>query len=458
VTFLFTDMEGSTRLLHELGAQEYGRALAEHRWLVREAFARHGGVEVDMQGDAFFYAFPTAPGALQAAAEAREALRASGPIRVRMGLHTGTPLLGEEGYVGHDVHRAARIAAAGHGGQVLVSASTAALVDADQLHDLAEHRLKDLSAPERIYQLGADGFPPLKTLYRANLPVPSTPFLGRERELEDLTALLSREDVRLVTLTGPGGTGKTRLALQAAALQAERLPDGVWWVPLTSVRDPRLVLQEVAQTLESQDGLAEQIADKRMLLLFDNFEHVVEAAPGLAELLEPCPNLELLITSREPLRLAGEREYAVPLLAENDAVALFLERSVSVEAGEPVRVICRVATNAHASASGRSSARARRPRGGRAPGAGVAATIARDRRPDLGCLRAGAPRPARSRGGGAGTSGPALGRRRGRGGDGIAGGLVRPAREVRSSGPRARGPGVRSRPRPRSAADARRGL
>ena len=183
VTFLFTDVEGSTRLLHELGADAYAEALAEHRRLIRKACASNGGVEVDTQGDAFFFAFPTAPGALAAAAAFTAAL-ASGPIQVRVGLHTGTPLLTEEGYVGGDVHRAARIAAAGHGGQVLVSASTAQLVELE-LQDLGEHRLKDLSAPERIYQLGEGDFPALKSLYRTNLPVPAMPFLGREREVAE---------------------------------------------------------------------------------------------------------------------------------------------------------------------------------------------------------------------------------------------------------------------------------
>jgi class 3 adenylate cyclase len=178
ITFLFTDVEGSTRLLHELGAEGYAEALAEHRRLIRGACTRYDGVEVDTQGDAFFFAFPTAPGALSAAGAMTEAL-ASGPIQVRVGLHTGTPLLTDEGYVGGDVHRAARIAAAGHGGQVLVSASTAQLI-ALELTDLGEHRLKDLSGPERIFQLGDGAFPVLKSLYRTNLPVPATAFLGRD--------------------------------------------------------------------------------------------------------------------------------------------------------------------------------------------------------------------------------------------------------------------------------------
>src|SRR5204863_1206027 len=188
-------------------------------------------VEVDTQGVAFFVAFPTAPGAMAAAREAQEALS----IPVRMGVHTGTPLLTDEGYVGGDVHRAARIAAAGHGRQVLVSSATAALVENGELRDLGEHRLKDLSAPERIWQLGDGEFPRLKTLYQTNLPVPATPFLGRERELAAIGELLARNDVRLLTLTGAGGSGKTRLALQAVAAAADEYPHGVWWVPLAEV-------------------------------------------------------------------------------------------------------------------------------------------------------------------------------------------------------------------------------
>jgi predicted ATPase/class 3 adenylate cyclase len=331
VTFLFTDVEGSTKLLHELGADEYAQALGEHRRILREAFTAHGGVEVDTQGDAFFVAFPTAPGALQAAADGVEELT-PGPIRVRMGIHTGTPLLGEEGYVGVDVHRAARIAAAGHGGQVLVSVSTAALTGSEGLRDLGEHRLKDLSAPERIYQLGEGEFPPLKSLYRTNLPIPATAFLGREAELAEVGALLAREDVRLLTLTGPGGTGKTRLALQAVAEASDAYPDGVFWVPLAPLRDPRLVLESAAQALDAKDGLAEYVAGKRLLLLFDNFEHLVDATEGLAELLAACVNVQLLVTSREVLRLPGEQVYPVPPLEPEEGAELFVTRA---RAGDP---------------------------------------------------------------------------------------------------------------------------
>jgi predicted ATPase len=328
VTFLFTDVEGSTRLLHEVGGDRYASLLGRHRRALREAFARHGGVEVDTQGDAFFYAFARASDAVEAARDGQDAL-ADGPIRVRMGLHTGEPVATEEGYVGLDVHRAARIAAAGHGGQVLLSAATRDLAGAD-VRDLGEHRLKDLSAPERIYQLGDGEFPPLKTLYGTNLPVPATPFLGRERELREVAALLARGDTRLLTLTGAGGSGKTRLALQAAAAAADDYPQGVWWVPLAPLGDHAAVLETTARALGSTAPLAEVVGDRRLLLLLDNFEHVIAAAGELAALLRACPGLDLLVTSRERLRLAGEQVYPVPTLARDDALELFTARARAV--------------------------------------------------------------------------------------------------------------------------------
>ncbi len=327
VTFVFTDVEGSTRLLRQLGADAYADALAQHRRALREAFVRHDGVEVDTQGDSFFIAFFTAPAAIAAAAEAQQAL-AAGPVRVRMGIHTGTPYVTDEGYVGPDVHRAARIAAAGHGGQILVSSSTASLVEGESLRDLGEHRLKDLAAPERIYQLGGEAFPPLTSLQQTNLPIPATPFLGRQRELDEVTALLgSRGGARLLTLTGPAGAGKTRLALQAAAEASGRYPAGVFWVPLAPLRDPKLVLEVAAQALEARDGLADLIADRQLLLILDNFEHLIDAAGELAGLLAACPKLQLLVTSRELLRLPGEQAYPVPPLEAQDATELFTARA-----------------------------------------------------------------------------------------------------------------------------------
>jgi predicted ATPase/class 3 adenylate cyclase len=324
VTFLFTDIEGSTKLLHELGADGYSKALAEHRRILREAFTSHGGVEVDTQGDAFFVAFPTASGALEAAIESREAL-ASGPIRVRMGVHTGTPHLSDEGYVGQDVHKGARIGAAGHGGQVLLSKETHELAPVD-VTDLGEHRLKDFDEPVWIFQLGDERFPPLKTISNTNLPRPVSSFVGRQREVDEVASLL-RDGARLLTLTGPGGSGKTRLAIEAAAELVPEFKAGVFWVGLAPVRDPALVPDEIAQTVGAKDGLAKHIGERELLLLLDNFEQVIHAAPELASLAETCPNLTLLVTSRELLRVRGEVEYPVLPLADPEAVELFCARA-----------------------------------------------------------------------------------------------------------------------------------
>ena len=306
VTLLFTDVEGSTRLLHELGPEAYGEALQEHRRVLRGVFARHEGREVDTQGDAFFVAFPTADGAVAAARDAQLEL-AGGPVAVRMGLHTGTPHVTEEGYVGADVHLGARVAAAGHGGQVLVSAATRDLVELELIY-LGEHRLKDFEQPVPIFQLGDRRFPPLKTIASTNLPRPASSFLGREREVADVVALV-REGRRLVALTGPGGTGKTRLAIEAATELVGEFSAGVFWVPLAPIRDPRLVVETVGQTLGAANGLAAHVGERELLLVLDNFEQVVEAAPELSSLLESCPNLRLLVTSRELLRVRGEDEY-----------------------------------------------------------------------------------------------------------------------------------------------------
>jgi predicted ATPase len=330
VTLLFTDIEGSTRLLHELG-DGYADVLAGHRRLLRDAFGRHAGIEVDTQGDAFFVAFARAADAVAAAADAQRALDAT-PVKVRMGIHTGEPIVTDEGYVGGDVHRAARVMSAGHGGQVLVSEATARLLDSRaELNDLGEHRLKDLSAPERLYQLGERVFPPLKTLYRTNLPVVATPLIGRERELDEAGALI--RSCRLVTLTGPGGSGKTRLAVHLAADAAERFPDGVFWVPLQAIRDPAIVEQTIATAVGADDGLITHIGNKQMLLLLDNFEQVVDAAPSVASLLTGTVNLKVLVTSREALQIESEHRYPVDPLRLDDASVLFVERAKAVVPG-----------------------------------------------------------------------------------------------------------------------------
>jgi predicted ATPase len=327
VTFLFTDIEGSTRLLHELG-DGYADALADHRRTLRAAATAHGGVEVDTQGDAFFIAFARASEAVSAAADIQRGL-AGGPVYVRIGLHTGEPLLTDEGYVGLDLHRGARICAAGHGGQVLLSRTTCDLIDADVL-DLGEHRLKDLLEPQRLYQLGSQTFPPLKTLNWTNLPVQATPLVGREDELAEAAVLL-REN-RMLTLVGPPGTGKTRLALQLAAECAEDF-EQVWWVGLQQIRDSDLVEPTIARTVGARSDLAGYLRDRRALLLLDNLEQVLQCAPRIAALVNDAEGIKVLATSREPLRLTLEQQYPVAPLPEVDAATLFSERARAVRPG-----------------------------------------------------------------------------------------------------------------------------
>ena len=339
VTFLFTDIEGSTKLLHELGAEQYALALARHRAVLRDAFGAHGGVEVDTEGDAFFVAFPDAADAIAAAGDAQHAL-GDGSIRVRMGIHTGTPHRTEDGYVGADVHLGARIAAAGHGGQVLISKATAEAVGGSvHVIDLGEHRLKDFAQAISIFQLGSEPFPPLKTISNTNLPRPASSFVGREREVADVTALL-RNGARLLTLTGPGGTGKSRLSIEAAAELVPEFKAGVFWVPLAAVRDPSLVIEAISRTVGAKESLTDHIGERDMLLIVDNLEQVIAAAPELATLVESCPKLRVLITSRELLRVRGEVEYAVPALANREAAELFTTRS-GLPADETVLALCR---------------------------------------------------------------------------------------------------------------------
>jgi predicted ATPase len=261
-----------------------------------------------------------------------------------MGLHTGTPLVTAEGYVGADVHKAARIAAAGHGRQVVVSEATRLLVS-DELRPLGTHRLKDLGAPEPLWQANEGEFPPLSSLNQSTLPIQPTPFVGRERELGEVLALLSQDAVRLLTLTGPGGSGKTRLAVQAAAELVDEYPHGVWWVPLQALRDPSLVETSIASALGATGELREHLAGRRLLVLIDNFEQLVEGASFLGDLLASVEGLKLVTTSRERLRLAGEREYPVSPFVEEEAVGFFLSRARTVrpdvQPSEAVRLVCR---------------------------------------------------------------------------------------------------------------------
>jgi predicted ATPase/class 3 adenylate cyclase len=348
VTFLFTDIEGSTRLLHALGPDAYADALAEHRRVLREAFAAHGGVEVDTQGDAFLVAFPTAAGAAEAALRASAELE-RGPIRVRMGLHTGSPTLAREGYVGIDVHRGARVAALAHGGQILLSSATAALLDGSPLRDLGLHRLKDFEAATRLYQLGTGDFPPLRTPGSVDLPTPATRFLGRERELFQGVSIVLERDPRVLTIVGPGGTGKTRFALELARLLAEEAEGGTVFVPLAPLRDTDLVIPTLADRLGAPAdvaGVATRVGEKRTHAIVDNVEHLLPSASRpLADLAAAAPALRLVVTSREPLRIQGEVELDLPPLADDEAVALFLERGRAVrpelEATDAVRELCR---------------------------------------------------------------------------------------------------------------------
>ena len=334
VTCLFSDIEGSTRLELDLGTAAYGTLRERHRDLLRRAFTAHGGTEQGTEGDSFFVLFAEALDAVAAAADAQRAIAAEpwpdgATVAVRMGLHTGAIEWVGGDVIGIAINRTARIASVAHGGQVLLSDATRALVadglpDGVTVRDLGEHRLKDLRAPERIAQLVIDGlrdaFPPLRSIDARpnNLPTQLTTFVGREAEVIEAVGLLSR--TRLLTFTGPGGTGKTRLSLQVAAAAADAFPDGIWFVALETIRDPERVAAAIARTLgivEGRDRLpvdlvAEEIGDRRVLFVLDNFEQVVAAGPVIADLLRRCPNLSALVTTRVALRVSGEQEYPVP--------------------------------------------------------------------------------------------------------------------------------------------------
>jgi predicted ATPase/class 3 adenylate cyclase len=333
-TFLFSDIEGSTRLLDSLGSNAYTAVLERQAEIMRAAIAAHGGREEGTEGDSFFVTFDSAIEAVEAAVEAQRALAAEPwptgvEVNVRMGLHAGEASNSAAGLVGLDVNRAARIAAAAHGGQIVVSDAVNTLVtpllrEGVSLRGLGRHRLKDLREPQPLCQVVADGlrleFPPLRSIDARpnNLPTQLTSFVGRDKELAEAGELLERN--RLVTLTGPGGTGKTRLSLQVAANAAERYPDGVFFVPLETVREPALVESRIASAIGLAESgarsadvvLREWLAGKRVLLCLDNFEQVLGAGPVIADLLRDVEGLSALVTSRAALRVSGEQEYPVP--------------------------------------------------------------------------------------------------------------------------------------------------
>ena len=369
VTFLYTDIEGSTKRWEE-HPEAMNAALARHDALMRACIEENGGYIFRTVGDAFNVAFSTAPQALQAALDAQRALASeawsneTGPIKVRMALHAGTPLIRDGEYHGQPLNRVARLLAAGHGGQTLLSQPTYDLVRDTlpkdvTLHDMGEHRLKDLTRPEHIYQLLIDGltgdFPPLRTLDNRpnNLPIQRSLMIGREKELKAVIEMLLRDDVGLLTLTGPGGTGKTRLGLQVAAELIDHFEDGVFVANLASTGDPDLMPSAVAQALGVKEAtnrpilesLKDYLKDKQMLLVLDNFEQVVSAAPIVADLLGCAPNLKVLVTSRETLHIYGEHDFPVPpltlpdpkhlpsleRLSQYESVRLFIERAASAK-------------------------------------------------------------------------------------------------------------------------------
>src|ERR671912_238861 len=369
VTFLFTDIEGSTKLW-EKSPRGMQVALTRHDALLWEAIEGHGGFVFKTVGDAFCAVFPTALGALESALAAQRGLFSEawgeeiGALRARMALHTGTTHERDGDYFGPPVNRVARLLSAGHGGQVLLSSSTQELVRdhlPPQIHlrDLGERRLKDLSRPERVFQLTAPDlpseFPPLRTLESRtnNLPLQATPLIGRERDVEAACGLLRSSETRLLTLLGPGGTGKTRVGLQVAAELVDDFEDGVFFVPIAAITDPTLVAPTIARILGLSEGEAQPpeellegyLRDRQTLLLLDNLEQVIEAAPVVEKLLSSAANLKILATSRIPLGLYGEYEFPVPPLSlpdpdslpplehftEYEAIRLFVERARAVK-------------------------------------------------------------------------------------------------------------------------------
>ncbi len=363
VTLLFTEIEGSALLLGRLG-DRYGQALSAYRTIMRTAIREHRGHEIGTEGDGFFVVFRSAADAVGCCAAAQRALGrpewpADAAVRVRMGLHAGQPTRHEDGYIGIDVHRAARIAAAAHGGQVVLSEAAWQLAEPGAppgvgVRDLGFHRLKDIEEPERILQLTGPGlaeeFPPLKSLGAATrLPAPATPLVGREADLEHLLAELTAPEVRIVTLTGPGGVGKTRLAIAAAAALDHRFPHGVYFVALAAVLDAAVMWKTIATDLDVDGDDAAAVTghlrDRRLLLVLDNLEQLPGAAGVIADLLAAAPRLVVLATSRGSLHLPGEHAVPVPPLpvppdeagagdvAASAAVRLFAQQAGMVRPG-----------------------------------------------------------------------------------------------------------------------------
>lgn len=344
LTLLFTDIEGSTRLLSRLGTR-YAELVSAQRVILRRAFERWGGQEMGTEGDSFFVVFRSVADALAAATQAQQDIAAATwpegvTVGVRMGLHTGEPTPHEDSYVGMDVHRAARVAASAHGGQVVLTEASYRIAAGHPAAgtgfvDLGRHRLKDLPAAEHIYQLTAPGlataFPPLKSLGAGtSLPTATTALVGRRREVGALTALLSRDGARLVTLTGPAGTGKTRLALAVADSLGERFADGVYFVPLAPVTTADVMWTTVAEALgvtgegKAPPTFREHLAQQDVLLVLDNLEQLPEAADVVGQLLGAGPGVHVLATSRRPLHLGAEHEFPVaplPVPGPGDATA-----------------------------------------------------------------------------------------------------------------------------------------
>ncbi|WP_166679988.1 ATP-binding protein [Kribbella pratensis] len=345
VAMLFSDIEGSTLLLHRLG-DRYLEALEDHRRILRAVWTAYGGTEMGTEGDSFFVVFGTAGAAVRAAVDGQRRLEEhrwpdGERLRVRMGIHTGTPGVYDGDYWGMDVHLAARIGAAAHGGQIVVSAVTGELTqlpDGVTLRDLGTHHLKDIPEPEHLLQVAIDGlkaeFPPPRTLgTSSSLPAPATPLLGREQDLDRVTGLLDRPDVRLVTLTGPGGSGKTRLAIGVAAESTTKFPGGVYFVPLAAVTSARVLWTTIAEVLDipprERGRIVAYLAQRTLLLVLDNLEQLPDAGKVVAEIIEGAPHVKLVATSRRALGLTGEHLH--PVLPLTDAaVELFVQRAQAV--------------------------------------------------------------------------------------------------------------------------------